>query len=150
MPYLLYFLLTLSTIPFPPVSTTHVDYIELNHFHDENGKEVFTQFLFWKKNDNLNLKFNKEAKLYIVADWKLAKGNEVINLEDKSVTFFNDSRALVKITSNNFIESWTQYDIELYDRQERGVDTHRGGLLEYIVVKPSKFIKKGNFPFETP
>lgn len=83
----------LLVIPRDPVLSDRVDLIEVNHFHCEQGKEVFCQQLFWDWSD-------RDGRFHIVT-WKLLKSPSM--------------RAQLDYATGDYIASWR--DSESLDRK---------------------------------
>lgn len=93
-----------------------VDLIEINHFHDDQGRPVFDQIIFydWSAADGR----------YQVRDWRLLKNQNQIPLRNSSdggyTAVWSDFKAqdTVRTTKAKVVrESWTQYDPELVERE---------------------------------
>ena len=86
--------------------------MELNHFYDRNGKEVFHQVIF-------------EEKIPVegyVRGWKLLKKNDSIHYYCGFHHFIYpdtvDGKDLYRhIRTKAFVETHTQFDPELWDRE---------------------------------
>jgi hypothetical protein len=101
--------------PSPKISEERVDLIEVNHFHDDQGRPVFDQILFydWSPSD----------QRYQIRDWRLLKNTNQIPLRSTKdgdyVAVWSDfkSRDILRKTQAKLLrESWTQYDPELVER----------------------------------
>lgn len=93
-----------------------VDLVEINHFHDEKGRLVFDQIIFYD--------WCPVQHRYNVRDWRLLKSVGQIPLRDwRSGQFlaiwhdFKDKNVLRTIRAGSVRESWTQYDPELVERE---------------------------------
>lgn len=93
-----------------------VDLIEINHFHDDQGRPVFDQIIFydWSATDCR----------YQIRDWRLLKNPNQIPVRRTSdgeyVAVWNDFKsrdALRKTQAKLVRETWTQYDPELVERE---------------------------------
>ena len=138
MKYAIYFLLCLTSTSLainpPPSDIVYdtIDYLELNHFYNEQGKIVFDQYVF----NTTHPVFDKEY----VRQWRLIKDSrsEIEKDEDgipkyigspgfhldlfNKVLIFNEGlvgekRVERRIKFIWFYESWTQYDVELDNRE---------------------------------
>jgi hypothetical protein len=93
-----------------------VDLIEINHFHDDEGRPLFDQVLFYD--------WSNEHGRYQVRDWRLLKSIHQVPLpsarEREFIAVWNDSklRDTLRATKAKIVrESWTQYDPELVERE---------------------------------
>lgn len=102
--------------PAAKVIQEQVDLIEINHFHDDQGRPVFDQILFydWSPTD----------RRYQVRDWRLLKNSNQIPLrmvrEGEYMAVWSDFKnndALRETRAKLVRESWTQYDPELIERE---------------------------------
>lgn len=98
-------LLLLALLPLEmPVRDT-CDVIEVNHFHDEQGRHVFDQAIFWS--------FNRSTCRYEVRDWRLLKSPHAYPGSDRMLWLDGETFREVR---GRRMESWTQYDPELIER----------------------------------
>lgn len=99
--------------PVDQVLCDKVDLIELNHFHDEFGRLVFDQLIFYDWCP-LQARYNVRA-------WRLLKTPAQIptrHWERKEfVALWHDGDTLRKVIASSLRESWTQYDPELVERE---------------------------------
>src|SRR5262245_9729754 len=109
-------LATLAYHPSPDVHQETVDLAEINHFHDDQGRPVFDQILFYE--------WSADQKRYQVRDWRLLKSTAQIPLpsarDGVSISVWNDFKArdtLREIRAKVVRETWTQYDPELVERE---------------------------------
>lgn len=105
---ILLLLMTKIDVAQPFIFEDHVDVIELNHFHNpENGKLVFSQFLFYGWSDQL--------KIHVIKSWYIRKDDSLperdLQTGEYLLTLKIDMKVL-KIRSNSFRETKTNYDIE--------------------------------------
>ena len=97
----------------PRVVRQRVDLIELNHFVDEEGREVFRQVIFydWSKPDNQ----------YHVRAWRLIKKPSQLpqrHWDPKSYRCtWNDEGLLRQVWAPCMRETWTQRDPERVNRE---------------------------------
>lgn len=106
---------------------TYVDWVERNHFYNEHAELVFVQLIFYDYNPVTN-------KSEVVA-WKMDNNKNIIPLFDHAnkriILRFVDGGTLRTIITYSFVESWTQYDEELFRRHDldprlrRGFDTKK-------------------------
>ena len=102
--------------PSAKVSEERVDLIEINHFHDDQGRPVFDQIIFYD--------WSPADQRYQIRDWRLLKNANQVPLRSTSdgdyVAVWNDFKsrdALRKTQAKLVRESWTQYDPELVERE---------------------------------
>lgn len=93
-----------------------VDLIERNHFSNDEGREVFTQWVFWRW----------EAGRHEVAAWRLDKPEMSFDQRQLRLTW-PDGPTLRQVRGGYFRETRTQYDVEMVER-ERLPATMRKGL----------------------
>jgi hypothetical protein len=91
------------------------DKIELNHFHDIKGDPVYDQLIFYE--------YYHPDNQYYVRGWTL------LDSKDKTKRFIKNYKADLytltwdtgdghrKISSNKFVESWTQIDPERQNKK---------------------------------
>jgi hypothetical protein len=87
------------------------DVMELNHFCDHDGQQVFEQLLFWDWCD-------RRGCLHI-ADWRLSKGVIRPNYDyarGEWLATWTDGELLREVKASGFRETWTQHDPEVEDR----------------------------------
>ena len=105
-------LASLCLNPVEDVAVDRVDLIELNHFHDEQGKQVFDQIIFYD--------WSPTRGHYNVLAWRLLKHPSQLPVRDWStgdyVTVWRDNAVLREVRAETMRESWTQYDPELIER----------------------------------
>lgn len=102
--------------PATKIADECVDLIEINHFHDDQGRPVFDQIIFydWSLTDHR----------YQIRDWRLLKNPNQLPLRRTSdgeyVAVWSDfkNRDVLRKTQAKLVrESWTQYDPELVERE---------------------------------
>jgi hypothetical protein len=98
--------------PIEDVAVDRVDLVELNHFHDEQGKQVFDQIIFYD--------WSPTRGRYNVLAWRLLKHPAQLPVRDWStgdyVTVWRDNAIVREVRAQTMRESWTQYDPELIER----------------------------------
>lgn len=100
-----------------------VDLIELNHFYDEHGRLVFDQVIFFDWNEEHLESRNRfgDSPRYNVRAWRLIRTPNQLpirNPEDKLYyTFWTDGEQMRRIISKSIVETWTQWDVELLERE---------------------------------
>src|SRR5262245_48696402 len=109
----------LAVVGFNPSPEAHeetVDLVEINHFHDDQGRPVFDQILFYE--------WCADQHRYQVRDWRLLKSTNQIPLpsarDGDFLSVWNDfkSRDKLRTTRAKVVrETWTQYDPELAERE---------------------------------
>lgn len=106
------FLLLFSIIPQDIVITDTFDKVEVNHFYDDQGRHVFDQVL-WYDWDIYNR--------HTVGAWRLVKSSGHIPVLNRKTglyeSLFEDHDDYRKVTAKYMVESWTQHDVELVDRE---------------------------------
>ena len=109
-------LIVLGSNPTSERSGEKVDLVELNHFHDDQGRPVFDQIIFYD--------WSPAEGRYQVRDWRLLKSPDQIPLHsarDREFTaVWNDFKAQDTLRSTRakmVRETWTQYDPELVERE---------------------------------
>lgn len=108
--------LTVGSNPTRELPAEQVDLIEVNHFHDDQGRPVFDQILFYD--------WSAIAGRYQVRDWRLLKSPNQIPLPNAEhgefVAVWNDFKArdTLRTTKAKVVrETWTRYDPELIERE---------------------------------
>ncbi len=105
-------LASLCLNPIEDVAVDRVDLVELNHFHDEQGKQVFDQIIFYD--------WSPTRGRYNVLAWRLLKHPSQLPVRDWStgdyVTVWRDNAVVREVRAETMRESWTQYDPELIER----------------------------------
>jgi hypothetical protein len=101
------------------------DLVEINHFYDDNGKLVFDQCIWYNWEDKFTYHTFAEEKIIVgprfnVVAWRLIKNNNYIpRFNHKNKTYesiFFDGDNIRIINTFSFRETWTQYDVELVER----------------------------------
>ncbi len=107
------FLVACGISPQDTVAFEQVELIELNHFHDEQGRLVFDQVIFYD--------WSEPHGRYMVRAWRLVKSPSQLpqrNWRDGSyVTIWHDGDTLRKVRAETMRETWTQHDPELTERE---------------------------------
>lgn len=96
-----------------------VDLTEINHYHDDRGRPVFDQIIYYR--------FDAKESRYQVIDWRLLKQKDQLPLAHTSAdgmptyiaiwTDFKERDVRRKIFSTLVREIWTDYDPELLERE---------------------------------
>ena len=116
--------------PPPFMIVDHVDSIELNHYYDSSGKAVLNQLIYfdWANSD----------QCFHAIDYRLQKHPTRIPVFDYSTgtykSWFYDGRYMIQVTSDSFVETWTQTDPEYVQRKNRSND-QRPGLATWFDSK---------------
>lgn len=108
-------LLLLATCPPPPaMPSDSADLIELNHFYSDEGRPVFSQWIFW----------NWNGYRHEVIAWRLDKAGEF--------SFHHRPPRLMwaegTVSGSYWRETWTQVDPELIEREYLPKQLRRGIL----------------------
>jgi len=95
------------------VASQHVDLIELNHFVDADGREVFRQVLFYD--------WSPTHRRFIVRAWRLVKTDSQIPRRRWEPAQYrcvwHDDGLMREVTAPSFRETWTQRDPERQNRK---------------------------------
>lgn len=95
--------------------------LELNAYHDNEGRLIFRQLVGWDWSD-------REATWRCVF-WRMAKSADLIPQRDWQrggyVVLFNDDRVFREIRTASYQETWTQTDVEVEDRERLPVCQRR-------------------------
>ena len=106
-------LLLLLLIPFELITSEQVDWIERNHYHDQQGRLVFTQVIFWEWNDTD----------FRVRDFRIEREN--MQLDPEKIRWM-ERDYFREVSAETITESWTQYDPEVFDRRFLPQQQRRG------------------------
>ena len=95
-----------------------VDLIELNHFHDEQGRRVYDQVIFYGWSETQN-RFLVRAWCLIERDELFARRPAVSHADGRThVQWFDLEQKMERhIASRQFRETWTQTDPERANKQ---------------------------------
>lgn len=112
------FLLIVLAFPGDPPAiaiSSHIDLVEINHYHDYQGRPVFDQLIYYNWDSN--------ARRYNVAAWRLLKDDSQVPIRNPesgaySATWF-DGKSLRTIHADRRMETWTQHDPENRERVYR-------------------------------
>ena len=106
-------LLLISIIPHDGVVRDECDFLEDNYFYDDNGNLVFEQYVFYTWNaadERLDVRF-----------WRMKKPDmpsyEYDFTTQQYTWMFPDNEVIRKVSVKSMIESHTQYDVELVNRE---------------------------------
>jgi hypothetical protein len=109
-------ILLLSAVGITPIEDVpcdRIDLIEVNHFHDDQGRLVFDQVIFYE--------WSQEKGRHQVQAWRLLKNASQKPRRDfqtgEYVATWLDGETLREVRAPTIRESWTQYDPELVERE---------------------------------
>ncbi len=94
------------------ITRDNVDLVEINHLYDEQGRLLLDQVIFYD--------WSPQHRRYNVRAWKLIKSQAQLPTKNRSGQFvatWHDDRTLRQIVAKSMVESWTQFDPELVERQ---------------------------------
>ncbi len=95
------------------IADQRVDLIELNHFIDQEGREVFRQVLFYD--------WSNAHRRYVVRAWRLVKSESQLPRRYWSPARYqcvwHDDGLLREVSAPSFRETWTQQDPERQNRK---------------------------------
>jgi hypothetical protein len=127
--------LLLSVVPPVDPVEERVDLIEINHFYDEQGRLVFDQAIFYD--------WYEEDERHMVRAWRLVKHPAQLPQRDWQnggyLAVWLDGEVLRAIRSESLSETWTQYDVELVEREWLPKERRR----ELLFAKPPTGIPAG-------
>ncbi len=103
------------------VATQRVDLIELNHFIDKDGREIFRQVLFYD--------WSASHRRYVVRAWRLVKDDSLLPNRRWNPALYeclwHDDGLLRRVTAPAFRETWSQRDPERVNRQLLAEDARK-------------------------
>jgi hypothetical protein len=109
----LVFLSLVSAISKPHTVRDRVDLVEVNHYHDDSGRHVFDQLIFYD--------WNATRKRFDVRAWRLIKRPSQLPRRDHAANIWrviwHDGGVLRTVEAAAHRETWTQYDPELVNRE---------------------------------
>lgn len=98
-----------------------VDLVEVNHYHDECGRKVFDQLIFYD--------WSAQQCRFHVRAWRLIKSEGQLPRRDYQRNVYrivwHDDGVLREVKAKSFRETWTKYDPELADRARLPQDQRR-------------------------
>ena len=104
--------LLLTTIPIDATALDSVDVLEVNHFHDDCGRHVFSQVIAWD--------FDYRACRFVCRDWRMIRcQHQRIQFDhgrEDAFMLWQDGDVTREVRAGSVRESWTQTDPELLDR----------------------------------
>lgn len=96
-----------------PIVQDRVDLVEVNHYHDERGRKVFDQLIFYD--------WSEQRKRFQVRAWRLIKNDRQLPRRDYDSDLYrvvwHDEGVLREVIAKSQRETWTQYDPELVERE---------------------------------
>ncbi len=102
------FALLLAFLPHGEVAPRRVDVIEVNHFIDSStGKETFKQYIFR----------DYDGTDFAICDWRLAKGRSLTKCGEVWRAHLMDLGKMQSVEAASIVETWTDYDPELAERE---------------------------------
>ena len=106
-------LMLLGVLPSENAAVEQVDRVEVNHFFDDAGRDVFDQLIFYD--------WCPRAGRYQVRAWRLVKSVTQLprrdwDRPDSYTVRWLDGETFRDIRSRTIKESWTQYEPELDER----------------------------------
>ena len=108
-------LLLAAVVSNPPDANPHdeLDLLEVNHYHDDQGRMVFDQLIFYE--------WSPEQGRHQVRAWRLLKSDTQRPRYDfpsrQYVVRWYDGEILREVRAAAYRETWTQHDPELAERQ---------------------------------
>lgn len=107
--------LLLAILPIDLASVQTVDQCERNFFYDENGCHVFTQLIFSD--------WHPHCGEFRIVDWRMVKEQYT---HPRGRIVMMDGERLRDIRCRSYVESWTQFDPELTEREVWPKEWRRG------------------------
>ncbi|TWU34228.1 hypothetical protein [Novipirellula artificiosorum] len=97
----------------PETTQQQVDLIELNHFVDSDGREVFQQVIFYD--------WSKASRRFHVRAWRLIKAPDQLPIRQFSPPMYHcswyEDRVKRKVNAPTMRETWSQQDPERVNRK---------------------------------
>jgi hypothetical protein len=123
-------MLLLSIVPRDDTVRESVDLIELNHTFNENGDPNLCQLIY----------YHWHRDRYEVIAWRMLKSPLMVPYRDHThggytAVWVDDRDTLRVVRSKDFRESWTQYDVELWERNQLPANERRE-------LRPSRVLKR--------
>jgi hypothetical protein len=101
-----------AEIPRGPVARDMVDLIEVNHFYDDCGRLVFDQAIYYD--------WHPVERRHHVRAWRLIKDDSQLPVRDWQqggfLSVWQDGDLLRVVRSTAVRETWTQWDVEVAER----------------------------------
>jgi hypothetical protein len=121
------------------VTRTQVDLIELNHFMDDEGREVFQQVIFYD--------WCKPKQQFHVRAWRLIKKQNQLPIRHWNPKCYqctwHDGPLLRQVRASKLRETWSQQDPERVNRELLAED-------QRLPLFPPRIARKPNAPSTTP
>lgn len=99
--------------PSKEIASDQVDLVEVNHFHDEQGRLVFDQVIYYD--------WSPVQSRYLVRAWRLLKTPAQLPQQEPNqrgfVAIWHDGDVLRRVHARVMRETWTQHDPELMARE---------------------------------
>jgi len=116
------------------------DKVELNHFYDDQGRHTFDQVI-WYDWDHLRNQHKVES-------WRLVKSPEILPVLNRNTNkyeslFYDKDAKFHLVIADYYIESWTQYDVELVDRENYDKDKRKDLKTSKEPQKPANAVIPG-------
>lgn len=114
----------LATVPHDDVQRDRACCLEVNRFHDGEGRIVFVQLLVWELHNGTHR----------IVDWRLMKNRDQdrTNIEVRRdyqsgdyVARWDEDSGSREVRAGTARDTWTQFDPELEDRAKWPVDRRR-------------------------
>jgi hypothetical protein len=116
-----------------------VDVQELNRYCDEQGRLINEQMIYYDYVYDRKLRGNVQQ----VVAFRMKRGEIMIPRYNQNTqryeALFHDSQndnVLRKITSTSYVETWTQYDPEILERNKYPEELRRGLKKPRMIHKP--------------
>ncbi len=132
-------LITAAPIDVSRIASERVDLIELNHFHDECGKAVYDQVIFYE--------WSASQAKYHVRAWCLVEPRDIVsrrptytNQDDRyHVRWFDSDQSIHRhISSPLYRETWTHTDPERANKRILDEKMRTGLILMRAPCDPPK------------
>ncbi|MEX1040061.1 MAG: hypothetical protein WDZ51_05500 [Pirellulaceae bacterium] len=112
----------LGAQPQSPAVQDRVDLLEINHYHDAQGRLVFDQVIFyeWSARD---ARFHVTAWRLLKSPWQLPRRRWSDGMYEST---WNDGDVTRHVVAEVVRETWTQYDPEMVEREYLPREYRRG------------------------
>jgi hypothetical protein len=100
----------LCVVPQSTVRRESVDRIEINAYFDEQGREIFTQAIFW----------DWDGERYQVRAWRMVKEGVPMPSRDWAGGYkmlWDDADTVREVRTPSVVQTWTQHDVEVSERE---------------------------------
>ena len=99
--------------PSSEIRTAKVDLIELNHFVDDEGREVFRQLIFYD--------WSESRKRFLVRSWRLVKSAEQVPKRtwkpSRHYVMWTENGSIRRVEAPQLRKTWSQKDPEKVNRE---------------------------------